>query len=265
LAKIGQNPGEGALDLCCGAGWLALELARAGKKVDAVDISKQEIEVAREYQATLTEEIPGRINWIAADLNTFTTEDGKYDQVTAWDGLHHIEKVDRLCSTINRALKPGGRFSFSERVWGGESSSLRARIGKYLEQLLWTVVPTPSPFNYRRKFKELYQTWKAVFRTKILRKKIEHSPWQIKEDGFCSPFEDVSGEEIIAGVKKYFDIERTESYGGFTEDVLRTIYLPRVLRVPAVLFLAWLDHLVVKLGLLEGKIIIVYARKRSPG
>jgi hypothetical protein len=97
------------------------------------------------------------------------------------------------------------------------------------------VVPTPSPSNYQRKFKELFRTWKAAFRTKILRKKAEHSPWQIKEEGFCSPFEDTSGEEIIAGVIKYFDIERTESYGG------------------------------VKIGLLEGKITIVYARKRSQG
>ena len=67
----------------------------------------------------------------------------------------------------------------------------------------------------------------------------------------------------MAGVERYFDIEATEDYGGFSEDVLRTLFLPRVLRIPVVLFLGWLDHLVVKTGLLKGKITIVYARKRS--
>jgi 2-polyprenyl-3-methyl-5-hydroxy-6-metoxy-1,4-benzoquinol methylase len=263
VRRAGNDPGEEALDLCCGAGWLALELARAGKQVDAVDISRPEIDVAREYQATLEEDLPGHINWIVADLNTFTTEENRYDQVTAWDGLHHIENVDHLCSTIDRALKPGGRFFFAERIWGGENPSLRARLGRYLEQLLWTLVPTPSPFNYRRKFGELFRSWKGLFRSKILRQKIEQQPWQIKEKGFCSPFEDASGGEIMAGVQRYFEIEATEDYGGFSEDILRTLYLPRVLRWPAVLLLGWLDHLVVKIGLLEGKITLVYARKRN--
>lgn len=262
VENIGKESGESALDLCCGAGWLALELARAGKKVDAVDISLEEITVAKEYQSMLKEDIPGRINWVVADLNTFTTDEGKYDQVTSWDGLHHIQNIDRLCLVISRALKPGGHFLLCERVWGGDNPSFRSRIGKYLEQHLWTFVPTPSPYTYRRKFKELFETYKLVFRTKILRKKHHSAPWQIKDEGFCSPFEDSSGNEIMEAVKKYFDVDKIESYGSFTEEVLRSLYLPRALRAPVALFLGWLDHLIVKAGLMEGKIAIIYARKK---
>jgi 2-polyprenyl-3-methyl-5-hydroxy-6-metoxy-1,4-benzoquinol methylase len=257
-----KNPGESALDLCCGAGWLALELARSGKKVDAVDISLEEISIAKKYQSTLKEDIPGQINWTIADLNSFTAAQAKYDQVTAWDGLHHVQNIDHLCSAISDSLKPNGRFLLSERIWGGANSSLRSRIGRYLEQHLWTLVPTPAPMTYGRKFKELFSTWKVIFRTKILRQKHNSTPWQIQEEGFCSPFEDTSGSEIIAAVRKYFEIEKLESYGGFTEEVLRSLYLPRALRIPAVLFLGWLDHIVVKAGLLEGKITIIYARKK---
>lgn len=257
-----KTPGKRALDLCCGAGWLALELARAGKEVDAVDISLEEIEIAKNYQAGLNEEIPGKTNWIVADLNIFTADEGKYDLATSWDGLHHIKNIDRLCYEISRVLKPGSYFLLSERIWGGENPSFRSRIGKYLEQHLWTFVPTPSPYTYRRKFKELFETYKLVFRTQILRKKHHSAPWQIKDEGFCSPFEDSSGNEIIEAVKKYFEVEKIESYGSFTEEVLRSLYLPRAVRAPVVLFLGWLDHLIVKAGLLEGKIAIVYARKK---
>jgi ubiquinone/menaquinone biosynthesis C-methylase UbiE len=262
VEKVSKGSGERALDLCCGAGWLALELARAGKKVDAVDISIEEITVAKEYQSTLKEETPGQINWIVTDLNNFTADEGKYDQVTSWDALHHIENVDHICSVISRTLKPGGQFALCERTWGGNRPPLGARIGRYFEQHLWTLVPTPSPYTYKRKFQELFNTYKLVFRTKILGKKHDSTPWQIKDEGFCSPFEDASGSEIIPAVERYFDIEKMENYGGFTEEVLRSLYLPRVLRVPVVLFLGWLDYLVVKAGLLKGKTTIIYARKR---
>jgi 2-polyprenyl-3-methyl-5-hydroxy-6-metoxy-1,4-benzoquinol methylase len=263
LKRIGQDSGTNALDLCCGAGWLALELARSGKEVHAVDISLEEIRVAKEYQSTLAEKIPGHINWMITDLNQFCTASGKYDLATAWDGLHHIQNIEHLCEQIKNGLKDGGTFYVCERIRGGENPTIRTRIGKYAEQLLWTMVPTPAPFTYRRKFKELYDTAGLVFRTKILRKKTPHKAWQIKEEGYCSPFEDAVGTEILAAIEKNFEIISIENYGGFTEEILRSLYLPRVLRVPAILFLAWFDQLVVKLGLLEGKISILYARKRK--
>ena len=258
-----NTEGTRSLDLCCGAGWLSLEQARSGKTVDAIDISEGEQDVAREYQAALDEEISGQINWIVTDLNHFTTVPEQYDQVTAWDGLHHIEEIEHLCEQIESGLKPGGHLLICERVWGGDSPSVRARIGKYLEQFLWTFVPTPRPYTYGRKFRELYGTLSLFFKTKILRKKHVSKPWQIQDEGFCSPFEDMSGEEILRIVNERFEIEKSEGYGCFTEEILRSLFLPRFLRVPAILFLGWLDHLLIRTGLLEGKIAIVYARKRA--
>lgn len=259
-----NSEGRQILDLCCGAGWLALEQARAGKMVDAVDLSLEEITVAKEYQSTLEEEIPGRISWIVTDLNTFEAQENKYDQATSWDGLHHIQQIDRLCAQINRALKPNGRFMISERVWGGDRPSVRARIGKYMEQHLWTILPTPAPYTYRRKFKELSDTYKLVFKTKILRKEHKWVPWQLENEGCCSPFEDACGGEILDAIEKYFHIERIERYYGFTEEIQRSLNLPRFLRAPVILFFSWLDHVAVKLGLLEGKIMILYGCRKDP-
>lgn len=258
-----SGEGKNTLDLCCGAGWLALEHARAGKKVDAVDLSHQEIGIAQEYQATLTETIPGEINWINTDLNSFTAEEGKYEVCTAWDGLHHIQEIDRLCGEIHKSLKPGGRFMMSERIWSGDELSLRARLGKYIEQTLWTFLPTPAPPKFRTKFKELLVTYWLFVKIKIFRQKHESVEWQLENEEFCSPFEDACGAEMIGAIKKYFIIEKYETYGGFSEEIQRSLYLPRFLRVPAILLISWLDHLVVKLGLLEGKLMVLYGRRKD--
>jgi len=256
-----RTPGTRVLDLCCGAGWFALEHARAGKQVDAVDLSWQEIDLAKEYQATLDESLPP-INWIVADLNVIELEPEHYDLVTAWDGLHHIQQIDRLCAQASRSLKPGGRFIMSERVWGGAQLSVRARIGKYLEQLLWTIVPTPAPATYRVKIRQLVDGYVGVFQSKVLRRKRVSTPWQ-EQGELCSPFEDAVGAEMMESIDRYFDIERREEYGAFTEEIQRSLNLPRPLRVPALVVLSWLDHLAIKLGLLEGKIVVVYARKKA--
>lgn len=260
-----EGSGDRVLDLCCGAGWMALEQARAGKNVDAVDLSAEEIEVAQDYQSTLEEKVPGQINWTVTDLNEYEVKVGEYDQVTAWDGLHHIEKIDRLCAQINDGLKPGGRFLMSERVWGGDKPSVRARIGKYIEQFLWTILPTLPPSTYRKKFKGLWSTYSAFFETKILRRKLDYTPWQMipTDEGYCSPFEDISGREMMDAIQNHFVIDRIERYGGFTEDIQRTLYLPRFLRFPIILILSWIDQLTVRLHLLEGKIMVLYGHKKE--
>jgi len=207
--------------------------------------------------------VPGSINWICTDLNQHKTDELEYDVVTAWDALHHIQNLKQLYEEIDKALKPGGHFLVSERVWGTDKPSVRARIGKYLELFVWSFLPTPSPYTYRRKFKQLFGELGLFFRTKILRQKVEMIPWQLDSDDFCSPFEEASGREIVDLIEDMFEVEKIESYGGFTEEIQRSLYLPRFLRFPVLLFLSWLDHAAIKLHLLEGKVSIIYARKKG--
>jgi len=124
--------GKRALDLCCGAGFLTLELARAGKLVDAIDYSEREINVAKRYQSQLKSKPSGKINWIIADLNNYSLPTAEYDLITAWDGLHHIPNIDRLCSQIYDSLRPGGVFLFCERVWGGKEHTFKGKVARHL-------------------------------------------------------------------------------------------------------------------------------------
>ncbi|NOZ80309.1 MAG: methyltransferase domain-containing protein [DPANN group archaeon] len=258
-----QAKGKRALDLCCGAGFLSLELARAGKRVDAIDLSRREIAVARSYQAKLRKKPTGSIHWIVADLNTHTFPKNTYDLITAWDGLHHIPHIDRLMAEIHDALKPGGMFLFSERVWGGKQQSFRTRISQGLEMTLNLFLPLAWPYSVRfRAYKSMVKT---VFRRYVLRQDVELDiDADLEHHEHDSPFEDTTGKEMLSSIQRHFTIKKMQHFGAFSEEACRSMNLPRFLRVPAILFLSWFDHLFVKTRILDGKIVMGYARKEGP-
>ncbi len=92
-----------ALDLASGEGRNAIYLARAGWKVDAVDISPVGLKKARQ----LAKEASAKVNFIQADLDSYPIAKGKYDLIMVlyfWN--------PRLIPRIRRGLKRGGRILF---------------------------------------------------------------------------------------------------------------------------------------------------------
>lgn len=43
IDSVAHQPGGRVLDICCGPGWLALELGRRGQTVDAYDLSPKSL------------------------------------------------------------------------------------------------------------------------------------------------------------------------------------------------------------------------------
>lgn len=82
--------GRRILDAGCGTGAMAIELARRGADVLAVDLSSQLIELAKERAAHGLSE--GRILWVAGDM--LDANFGHFDHVVAMDSLIHYEAVD---------------------------------------------------------------------------------------------------------------------------------------------------------------------------
>jgi len=253
-----NTKGANALDICCGAGFLSLELARAGKTVDAIDCSQREINVAKEYQNSLEKKPSGKINWIIADLNHINLPKERYDVITAWDGLHHIINIDKLCKQIQDALRPGGIFLFSERIWGGKKQTFKTKICKGLETTV--NVCLPLTWSYKKRREDFKKMVKIIYHDYFLKRK---TVFQENYDGeeFISPFENATGKEMLTAIEKYFKIGKISYFGAFSEEACRSLNLPQIARVPVILFLSWFDYLWVKTRLLEGKLIIGYAIK----
>ncbi len=99
-------PSAKVLDIGCGAGLLANELARAGMEVVGFDASAQSLEIARRYDAT------GRVNYQRGDAHHLPFADKMFDAVCALDFLEHVEDPARIVAEAARVLRPGGLFFF---------------------------------------------------------------------------------------------------------------------------------------------------------
>lgn len=94
------RPCNRVLDVGCGAGAFAVELAKRAERVDALDRSPAMIEEAMRV-------VPPNVTCILADLLQEPLPDAGYDAIVSISALHHMclpEVLPRLAA----ALRPGG-------------------------------------------------------------------------------------------------------------------------------------------------------------
>ena len=94
------------LDLGCGGGFLANELARHGHQVWGVDVSADALVVAKKYDST------GSVRYQIGDAYQLDFGAGFFDVVCAMDFLEHVEEPQKILAEVARVLKPGGEFYF---------------------------------------------------------------------------------------------------------------------------------------------------------
>jgi demethylmenaquinone methyltransferase / 2-methoxy-6-polyprenyl-1,4-benzoquinol methylase len=107
-AELGQ--GDSALDICCGTGDLAFELAARvapGGSVVGCDFSEPMLDLARE-KASARATSGVRFEW--ADALSLPYDAGRFDAVTVGFGVRNLADLDRGLHEMARVLRPGGRL-----------------------------------------------------------------------------------------------------------------------------------------------------------
>jgi demethylmenaquinone methyltransferase/2-methoxy-6-polyprenyl-1,4-benzoquinol methylase len=146
LAAVG--PGDSALDVACGTGDLAIELARrvgTGGEVIGSDFSEEMLERARA-------KAPG-LAWEWGNALELPYASGRFDAATVGFGARNFSDLERGLAEMARVVKPGGRVVVLEittprkpplstfyRVWFDHVVPLIGRLTG--EQEAYTYLPS---------------------------------------------------------------------------------------------------------------------------
>ncbi|MFE9775815.1 class I SAM-dependent methyltransferase [Streptomyces sp. NPDC005931] len=138
LDLVGAGPAEAVADVACGAGAVALQLARsrpsAAPPVLAVDVSPGMIAAGRSRAASAA--VAAAIDWRLADAVPLPVADHSLDVVLCASSLHFLGA--RVLDDWRRALRPGGRVGFTL------PSATHFRPSERFSALLAADVPLPA-------------------------------------------------------------------------------------------------------------------------
>lgn len=101
------TPDSQILEFGCGTGGTALIHAPRVKSIDAIDYSKNMIEIAN---AKKLQEGINNVNFSVADITELQTSDKKYDVILGLNIVHLLEDKAAVFAKVHEMLNPGGYF-----------------------------------------------------------------------------------------------------------------------------------------------------------
>jgi len=245
--------GPRVLELGCGEGDLAWELARGGLDVTAIDLSPVRIQAAAARATEDADNPRARApspTFVVGDLNTMELPAGPFDGAIAHDALHHVAELDALFARLERVLRPGGTLLVFDFAGMG-------RIARMLSAALVAVFPTYMPYARKWRLRRRLGAFLASEREK--RDALERGAGGALHD--ASPFEGISQESIVPAIARRFDIVEHRSFLPFWWYLAPKLRLGGYRHAMARRFRAWDDGLQ-RSGLARGAYFIVEARSR---
>jgi 2-polyprenyl-3-methyl-5-hydroxy-6-metoxy-1,4-benzoquinol methylase len=108
VAACGEVAGLDVLDVGCGAGYFAREMARRGARVVGVDISARMVEHARHREAAEPLGVEYHVGDAAGVDALFAA--ASFDMATSCVALQDMPEAARVLGAVHAVLRPGARF-----------------------------------------------------------------------------------------------------------------------------------------------------------
>lgn len=132
LELVGDARGLSVLDIGCGDGALALELAKRGATVTGIDASAAMIEAAKDRARLQQADVAFQV----AQAENLPFPAGQFDLVTAITILCFVKHAGPVFQEVARVLRPGGRLVIGELgKWSAWAAERRVRA--WLGSRLW--------------------------------------------------------------------------------------------------------------------------------
>lgn len=109
--RLALEPGQRVLDMTCGPGLYAVELARRGCQVVGVDFGPAAI--AHAIAWAQSNGVAGRCRFVEQDVTTWQSDGERYDAALFLYGQLAVfprDQAQRLLQTVSQALRPGGKL-----------------------------------------------------------------------------------------------------------------------------------------------------------
>lgn len=221
LELLNPQPGERILDVGCGTGDLAHQIAQSGAEVIGIDKSVSMLEAARRKYPQLTFRVE--------DAEDFK-QDEDVDAVFSNAALHWMTRPEQVLTCVREALRPGGRFIAEFGGQGNVERVIRA-VGHVLARDYGIDASTRNPWYFpsigqytalleRQGFRVMY----ALHFDRPTRMEDGENGLAVWLEGFASPFfAGFSSEEKTAAVAKIAEEARADLYkdGSWTLDYKR--------------------------------------------
>jgi demethylmenaquinone methyltransferase/2-methoxy-6-polyprenyl-1,4-benzoquinol methylase len=89
-----------ALDLACGTGDIAFQLAERGARTVGLDVTIRMLQLARRRQRS--------VSFVTGDMMALPFPDGAFDVVTTGYGLRNVPAIEAALGEVRRVLRPEG-------------------------------------------------------------------------------------------------------------------------------------------------------------
>ncbi len=198
LKMLRENGGSNLkiLDAGCGAGYISLELARAGHHVVGIDISKSSIEAAKEtLESNPFKDGFGSLEY---HLMPFLEVEGNYNVILFSGVLHHFDALEDVVRKAINLLTPDGLILCHEpchEIWREEDASQVALIRAMLS--LTGVWYEPDLGNNLTQ--DNIESYVKDVHTEYVFEKDKHEQGQSPNDN------STTGKEILKCLRKHFE------------------------------------------------------------
>ncbi|MET8053999.1 methyltransferase domain-containing protein [Streptosporangium sp. NPDC005286] len=154
IEKLRVGPDDTVLDLGCGTGKPAVQLARAtGARVVGVSVSAEEVELASALARS--EGVADLVRFEFADATDLPFAPGSFDAVLALESVVHIPDRINVLQQIARVLRPGGRLALTDSITGrGAEGDEEAELAMAEVLDAWRHAPQVRAGNYPRFLRE---------------------------------------------------------------------------------------------------------------
>ena len=139
---LALQPGEEVLDIACGNGHFARQMAEFGARITGIDIAPRQIENAIATSTTYGDQL----RFLVADATNeaMIAQIGahRFDAISCGMAIMDMAEIEPLASAIAKLLKPGGRFVFTVMHPAFNSPNGLSRVAERVEHEDGTIVDT---------------------------------------------------------------------------------------------------------------------------